>query len=136
MSTEKERREEQEEREMIAWLIKETRKDIDDGLESGLHEHKETAYVYTKLAYKDFQKHLGIYYRMNGLAKAASREKGLHRFFLGMATSSEHGEEDRRYGKNIRVLDIGKLLHNCMLFYMPIENGGIIIVRIIIAGDF
>lgn len=123
---------EEQQNKKAEWVIKEIRNLIDDGLESGLFIQPKMPYIYTTSAARDLNREYDKYCTTTDSTIATDKEKGLHRFLLSFSGFPKSGQDASQYGKGIMLLDIGRIFENCILYYTPIEGGGIIIVRILL----
>lgn len=122
----------EQKRKKPGWEIREIRSLVEEGIESGLSLKETLPYTFTKWAARDLEREYKKYSTLKGPVKGLSRKKALHSFLLPFSKSSEIGQDYNVYGREVMVLDIDRLFKNCSLYYIPIDGGGIVILRILL----
>lgn len=122
----------EQERKKEGWEVREIRSLVDEGIESGLSLEGTLPYTFTKWAARDLEREYKKYCKLKGSVKGFSRKKALHSFLMPFSKSSEIGQDYNLYGREVMVLDIDRLFKNCSMYYIRIEGGGIVILRILL----
>jgi hypothetical protein len=99
---------------------------------SGLCSNENLPYTNTKLEATDLERHYKNTCNRYGEVEGLKTKKALHIFLLGYAPDQICGHNNNEYGHGVIALTLDRLFEKCSLFLVPIEGGGIVIVRILL----